>query len=73
MNINFSNEEDYFDYMGAIDEDLNFKQEAEESEEEKSIKEKAIEDWAKEKNWDFYRDEIKNVFKNGKMVHKMKS
>lgn len=66
MNINFSNEEDYFDYMGAIDEDLNFKQEAEESEEEKSIKEKAIEDWAKEKNWDFYRDEIKNVFKNGK-------
>lgn len=66
MNINFSNEEDYFDYMGAIDEDLNFKQEAEESEEEKSIKEKAIEDWAKEKNWDFYRGEIKNVFKNGK-------
>ena len=66
MNINFSNEEDYFDYMGTIDEDLNFKQESEESEEEKSIKEKAIEDWAKENNWDFYRDEIKNVFKNGK-------
>ena len=66
MNINFSNEEDYFDYMGAIDEELYFKQEAEESEEEKSIKEKAIEDWAKEKNWDFYMEEIKNVFKNGK-------
>lgn len=66
MNINFSNEEDYFDYMGTIDEDLNFKQESEESEEEKNIKEKAIEDWAKENNWDFYRDEIKNVFKNGK-------
>ena len=66
MNINFSNEDDYFDYMGAIDEDLNFKQEVEESEEEKSIKEKAIEDWAKEKDWNFYREEIKNVFKNGK-------
>ncbi len=66
MNINFSNEDDYFDYMGAIDEDLNFKQEVEESEEEKSIKEKAIEDWAKEKDWNFYKEEIKNVFKNGK-------
>ena len=66
MNINFSNEDDYFDYMGAIDEDLNFKQEVEESEEEKSIKEKAIEDWAKERDWNFYREEIKNVFKNGK-------
>ncbi len=66
MNINFSNEDDYFDYMGTIDEELNFKQEAEESEEEKSIKEKAIEDWAKEKDWEFYKEEIKNVFKNGK-------
>lgn len=66
MNINFSNEDEYFNYMGAIDEDLNFKQEAEESEDEKSIKEKAIKNWAKEKDWDFFREEIKNVFKNGK-------
>ncbi len=66
MNINFSNEDDYFDYMGAIDENLNFKQEDEESEKEKGIKEKAIEDWAKEKDWDFYKEEMKNVFKNGR-------
>lgn len=66
MNINFSNEDDYFDYMGTTDEYLNFKQEDEESEEEKSIKEKTIEEWAKEKDWDFYREEIKNVFKRGK-------
>lgn len=66
MNINFSNEDEYFDYMGVVDEDLNFKQEFEESENEKGIKEKTIEDWAKEKDWDFYREEIKNVFKSGK-------
>lgn len=66
MNINFSNEDEYFDYMGAIDEELNFMQETEESEEEKDIKEKTIEEWAKEKDWDFYKEEIKNVFKNGK-------
>lgn len=65
MNINFSNEEDYFDYMGSIDEKLIFRQEIE-SEDEKSIKEKTIELWAKEKDWSFYKEEIRNVFKQGK-------
>lgn len=64
-NINFLNEEEYFDYMGSIDEKLIFKQEVE-SEDEKSIKEKTIERWAKEKDWSFYKEEIKNVFKQGK-------
>ncbi len=64
-NIDFENEDDYFEYMGAIDKDLCFKQE-EESEEEKSTKEKAIEYWARENTWDFYKDEIKRVFKKGK-------
>ena len=64
-NINFLNEEEYFDYMGSIDEKLIFKQEVE-SEDEKSIKEKTIERWAKEKDWSFYKQEIKNVFKQGK-------
>ena len=64
-NINFLNEEEYFDYMGSIDEKLIFKQEVE-SEDEKSVKEKTIERWAKEKDWSFYKEEIKNVFKQGK-------
>lgn len=61
MNINFSSEDDYFEYMGKFDENLMFDQEKEESEEEKDIKEKTIEKWALEKDWEYYKKQISQI------------
>lgn len=63
-NISFDDEEEYFEYMGKIDENLNFIQEVE-TEEEKDIKEKTIEKWAIEKDWNYYKNEINNILSNG--------
>lgn len=61
INYNFSDEDEYFEYMGNIDENLMFAQEVEETEQEKDIKEKTIENWAKEKDWDFYKKQLSQI------------
>lgn len=65
-NIEFTDEDKYFEYMGRIDKKLILEAEGQESEEEKSIKERTIENWAKEKDWDFYKKEIKNASRTNK-------
>lgn len=61
MNRNFKNEDDYFEYMGKIDNNLLFEIESEESEEEKNIKEKTIASWALEKDWEYYKKQIEQI------------
>lgn len=59
-NIDFADEKnEYFKHMGAIDNSLIFIQDGLESETQKSIKEKAIENWAQNTNWEVLKNEIK--------------
>jgi len=61
LNRNFAkNYNKYFDFMGNIDEALYFNQNALETQDAKDAKEKAIEKWAKENNWDFLQNEMIN-------------
>lgn len=60
-NINFGNDfDEYFDFMGSIDEVFFFNQQLAESQTEKDAKGQAIEKWAKDNDWDFLKNEIMN-------------
>ena len=59
----FEDEDEFFAYMGKIDESLMFEIDEVETEEEKDIKERTIENWAHEKDWEFLKEEMKNVSK----------
>lgn len=53
----FLNDDEYFNYMGALDQSLLFADE-EESEEELSAKERAIQNFATNKSWEYLRTQI---------------
>lgn len=60
-NIDFKNNVDeYFRFMGQVDESLLFTAELSESQEAKDAKEMAIEEWANDYNWKFLKEEMKN-------------
>lgn len=59
-NTDFKNTKNYFQYMGKIDNELLFNSTAIENDNAKNAKEKAIENWAKEYDWSFLRDEMLN-------------
>lgn len=59
VNINFNeNEEMYFDYMGALDLNLIFKEDEPETLEELTVKEAALLSWANDNDWDFLKEQI---------------
>lgn len=61
LNRDFArNYDEYFDFMGNIDEALCFNQNVIETQDAKDAKEKAIEAWAKENNWEFLKNEMIN-------------
>lgn len=61
QNIDFQNDADkYFEFMGAIDNDLLFTIAAPETKEAENAKERAVEAWAKDYDWDFLKEEIVN-------------
>lgn len=64
-NIDFQdNEELYFDYMGAIDNKLIFDQDEPETTREISVKEAALQIWAKDNEWEYLTNQITNGLRN---------
>lgn len=69
-NINFGKDIDkYFDFMGSIDKQLSFSKFDSETQDEKDAKEKAIENWAVEYDWDFLKNEMVNSVEKTKTTH----
>lgn len=69
-NINFGkNINQYFDFMGSIDKQLSFSEFDGETQDEKDAKEKAIENWAVEYDWDFLKNEMINSVEKTKTTH----
>ena len=69
-NINFGKDIDkYFDFMGSIDKQLSFSEFDGETQDEKDAKEKAIENWAVEYDWDFLKNEMVNSVEKTKTTH----
>lgn len=70
LNMNFSeNAEKYIDYMGTIDPNLMFTVDALETQEAKDAKELAIENWAKECEWKFLKEEMINSVEKRPSTH----
>lgn len=60
-NIDFTDDiEKYYNYMGAIDNDLKFVSGTQETQEAKDAKEIAIEKWASQYDWEFLKEEMVN-------------
>lgn len=60
-NVDFKDDyDDYFNYMGKIEEALIFSSNIEETQEAKDAKTKAIEKWAKDSDWEFLKNEMIN-------------
>ncbi|WP_290034001.1 AlwI family type II restriction endonuclease [Ligilactobacillus cholophilus] len=57
-NQNFSDENQYFEYMGSIEEILQFKNENDNSEKEFNEKITAIKKWSKELKWNVLKEEL---------------
>lgn len=69
-NINFGKDIDkYFDFMGSIDKQLSFSEYDGETQDEKDAKEKAIENWAIEYDWDFLKNEMINSVEKTNTTH----
>lgn len=69
-NINFGKDIDkYFDFMGSIDKQLSFSEFDGETQDEKDAKEKAIENWAVEYDWDFLKNEMINSVEKTNTTH----
>lgn len=69
-NINFGKDIDkYFDFMGSIDKQLSFSEYDGETQDEKDAKEKAIENWAVEYDWDFLKNEMINSVEKTNTTH----
>lgn len=69
-NINFGKDIDkYFDFMGSIDKQLSFSEFDGETQDEKDAKEKAIENWAIEYDWDFLKNEMINSVEKTNTTH----
>lgn len=69
-NINFGKDIDkYFDFMGSIDKQLSFSEFDGETQDEKDAKEKAIENWAVEYDWDFLKNEMINSVEKTNTKH----
>ena len=69
-NINFGkNINQYFDFMGSIDKKLSFSEFDGETQDEKDAKEKAIENWAVEYDWDFLKNEMINSVEKTNTTH----
>lgn len=60
-NISFDDEDSFIEYMGSIDSKLLFETDKQENEEQKTIKEKLIEAWAVDKDWDYIKKELQNL------------
>lgn len=61
-NIEFHDKyDDYFKFMGSIDNKLQFKADTPETKEEQNIKEKTILEWSKNYDWDFFKEEMINT------------
>lgn len=60
-NVDFDSDTDaYFEFMGKVDNSLLFISEVKERQEAKDAKEHAIEEWAKESEWKFLKEEMMN-------------
>lgn len=69
-NIDFGNNvEQYFEFMGKIDNSLMFKTDAPESKEAKDAKETAIEEWSNKYDWDFLKEEMLNSVEKRPSTH----
>ncbi|PCS00066.1 AlwI restriction endonuclease [Lactococcus garvieae] len=69
-NRDFSkSKEEYFEFMGRIDEKLLFTSGVEETVEAKTAKENAIEEWATNNDWDFLKEEMINSVEKKSSSH----
>lgn len=69
-NVNFcDNVDKYFEFMGAMDKVLFFSQVAVETQDAKDAKERAIEKWAVENDWEFLKNEMINSVENRPSSH----
>lgn len=69
-NIDFENKrEEYFEFMGAIDNSLIFSSDSPETQEAKDAKEQAIERWSKEYDWTFLKEEMINCVEKSQSNH----